>query len=293
MGRLSLQTRLRRRTRAQRGRVGPSLRARAIWATQGRIRHPESQERTIVPLALTITQLTEHTAWNQALIQLPASHVLQTWEWGAFKGCYGWRPSRYLYSLDGQVQAAASVLTRCLAPQLARWASGVMYVPKGPILDYQDARRLDGVLSHLERLARQERALFVKIDPDVRLESPGGEAVVQALRRRGWRPSPEQIQFRNTMLVDLDRSLDDIMAAMKSKWRYNVRLAVRRGVTVRRGTREDLAPLYEMYVETSVRGGFVIRPRDYYLDAWTTFVEAGLAQPLIAEVAEGEGEGEG
>ncbi len=231
--------------------------------------------------------------WNRALGQLPTPHVLQTWQWGAFKGRYGWRPARYLYMTDGRPQAAASLLTRRLASQLpaplqaplqAHWDAGVMYVPKGPALDYGDAERLAHVLGHLEDLARRERALFVKIDPDVSLESPVGAAVAQTLRRRGWRPSREQIQFRNTMVIDLDRSLDDVLAAMKSKWRYNVRLAVRKGVVVRCGTAADLPALYEMYVETSVRGGFVIRPQDYYLDAWTTFLEAGLAQALIAEV---------
>ncbi len=226
--------------------------------------------------------------WNRALAQLPAPHVLQTWEWGAFKARHGWRPGRYLYMIDGHPEAAASTLTRQLAPQLPPlrqlWGSGVMYVPKGPAMDYGNAECLGRVLGHLEDLARRERALFVKIDPDVSLESPVGTAVVQTLRRRGWRPSREQIQFRNTMVIDLERSPDDVLAGMKSKWRYNVRLATRKGVVVRRGTRADLPALYEMYVETSVRGGFVIRPQDYYLDAWTTFLEGGLAQALIAEV---------
>jgi peptidoglycan pentaglycine glycine transferase (the first glycine) len=47
---------------------------------------------------------------------------------------------------------------------------------------------------------------------------------------------------------------------------------------------DDLPLLYEMYVETSIRDGFVIRPKDYYHDTWGTFIEAGLAQPLVAEV---------
>jgi lipid II:glycine glycyltransferase (peptidoglycan interpeptide bridge formation enzyme) len=66
-----------------------------------------------------------------------------------------------------------------------------------------------------------------------------------------------------------------------------VRLAVRKGVTVRRGTATDVPLLYHMYADTAARNGFVIRPEEYYHDAWGAFIEAGLAQPLIAEV-EGE-----
>jgi lipid II:glycine glycyltransferase (peptidoglycan interpeptide bridge formation enzyme) len=55
-------------------------------------------------------------------------------------------------------------------------------------------------------------------------------------------------------------------------------------VTVRPGTADDLPLLYDMYNETAVRDGFVIRPVAYYQDAWGSFIESGLAQPLIAEV---------
>jgi len=221
--------------------------------------------------------------WNTTLAHLPNAHALQTWEWGTFKSHYGWQPAHTLWLEDDHPRAAALTLTRCLS----RWLPAVMYVPKGPALDYRDTALLEQVLAHLEAAARRERALFVKIDPDVQAGTAEGEAVVETLRRRGWRASCEQIQFRNTICVDLTRSPDELLAAMKSKWRYNVRLASRKGVTVRRGTITDLPLLYEMYAGTAARDGFVIRPQTYYRDAWGTFIEAGLAQPLVAEV-EGE-----
>jgi len=229
------------------------------------------------------THQPSRSEWNTALAELPGAHFLQTWEWGALKSRYGWYPTRYLWTgaeNDGPC-AAASVLTR----NLGWWSSAVMYAPKGPVLNYGDAGLLEEVLSHLESTARQEGALFIKIDPDVQVETAEGKAAVAALHRRGWRPSREQIQFRSTMLLDLTATPDELLAAMKSKWRYNTRLAVRKGVTVRQGTTKDLLLLYEMYAETATRDGFVIRPREYYLDAWGTFIQAGLAQPLIAEVA--------
>ncbi len=233
----------------------------------------------------SIKHPTSRADWNSALADLPAAHVLQTWEWGTFKSRYGWQPSRHLWldSAGGRPCAAASFLTR----RLGRHPSAVMYVPKGPTLDYGNTSLLDQVLAYLEDTARRERALFLKIDPDVRADAAEGRMVVEILRGRGWRPSREQIQFRNTMLVDLSHSPEELLAAMKSKTRYNLRLAGRRGVAVRQGVLADLPLLYEMYAETAARDGFVIRPEDYYHDAWGSFIEAGLAQPLIAEV-EGE-----
>ncbi len=78
-----------------------------------------------------------------------------------------------------------------------------------------------------------------------------------------------------------------LLARMKAKTRYNIRLAERRGVTVRVGGVEDIDLLYRMYAHTSVRDDFLIRSKDYYTLVWRTFFEAGLAEPLIAEV-EGE-----
>jgi len=135
-------------------------------------------------------------------------------------------------------------------------------------------------LGDLERFAHQSRAIFIKMDPD--LPPP-----FSLQERREWIESTEQIQFRNTVLLDLAPSEDELLAAMKPKTRYNIRLASKKGVSVRPADIADIETLYMMYAETSRRDGFIIRPLAYYHDAWSSFVEAGLAQPFIAEV-EGE-----
>jgi peptidoglycan pentaglycine glycine transferase (the first glycine) len=116
------------------------------------------------------------------------------------------------------------------------------------------------------------------------------------LKRRGWKYSSDQIQFRNTVLVDLTPSEEEMLARMKQKTRYNVRLAEKKGVSLRIGNMNDLSMLYKMYAETSVRDGFVIRDEDYYRTVWQLFVsnqqsaiknqktEIAFTEPLIAEV---------
>jgi peptidoglycan pentaglycine glycine transferase (the first glycine) len=221
--------------------------------------------------------------WNDSLATLPKAHVLQSWEWGDFKSQYGWQPTRRLWMDGEKARAATSILTR----QAARGLASVTYVPKGPALDYADEPLVARVLADLEGAARRARSLFVKIDPDIEINTAEGAAATSILRRRGWHPSSEEIQFRNTVCIDLTRSDDEMLAAMKPKCRYNIRLASRKGVVVRLGSHADLGLLYHMYSETAARDGFVIRPESYYEDAWGGFVQAGLAQPLIAEV-EGE-----
>ncbi len=130
--------------------------------------------------------------------------------------------------------------------------------------------------------------------PGTESERPAsaGETVRAELQKRGWRFSDEQIQFRNTVLLDVSQPEEELLARMKQKTRYNVRLAARKGVRVRRGTPADWPLLYRMYAETAARDGFVIREEAYYRTVWSRFQPDGsapgpqtpLAEPLIAEV---------
>ncbi|MBN1440223.1 MAG: peptidoglycan bridge formation glycyltransferase FemA/FemB family protein [Anaerolineales bacterium] len=231
--------------------------------------------------------------WKSAIERLPDAHVLQTWEWGECKARYGWTVERRIWRRGGAALAAAQILRRSV--RFGPLSACLFYVPKGPLLDWRDSETREAVLTDLEDLGKKERAVQVKIDPDLPLgeglpgpyaDSPDaiGAEAARRLTGRGWRFSAEQIQFRNTVVLDLRQGEADLLAAMKPKTRYNIRLAQRHGVTVRAGTESDLPLLYRMYAETADRDSFVIRSQEYYLDVWGAMLRAGLAQPLIAEI---------
>jgi lipid II:glycine glycyltransferase (peptidoglycan interpeptide bridge formation enzyme) len=234
------------------------------------------------------------STWDQLIARLPDPHLLQTWEWGQVKARAGWQASQIAWP-EGAPQAAALVLERAAQAGPFRLPVKVLYIPKGPLLDWQDARLRGEVLDQVETVARRRGAIFVKIDPDVivgtglpgeRADDATGAQVTAELRQRGWRFSDEQIQFRNTMWIDLRLDEEALLAQMKPKTRYNLRLAERKGVRVRMGGEADFPLLYRMYAETAVRDRFVIRDDSYYRAVWSTFFQAGLADFLIAEVAE-------
>ncbi|MEW5868698.1 MAG: peptidoglycan bridge formation glycyltransferase FemA/FemB family protein [Chloroflexota bacterium] len=238
----------------------------------------------------------EGRAWNEAIADLPGAHILQTWEWGQFKAQYGWDALPYVWrEADGKLAAASLILRRSIPIGGLAARLRILYVPKGPLCDWSQAELRRRVLNDLAELARQQGAIFIKIDPDVRLGSglPGqegaqddatGRAVVADLEAAHWRFSQEQVQFRNTVLIDLAAEPEDLLANMKQKTRYNVRLAERKGVRVRLGGLDELGLLYQMYAETSLRDGFAIRDEAYYRSVWGNFMQAGMAEALIAEV---------
>lgn len=238
---------------------------------------------------ITVQTVDQRDAWNDALRALPYAHVLQTWEWGAFKhDTTGWHPQRYVYRRGDTIVAAASVGVRSVGP------FKVMYVSKGPAMPYDDREVVAAVLEHLQSIARRQRAIWLKIDPDV-IYATGepdtlddlwgrvGVGFTQSLETRGWRFSNDQVQFRNTIALDLTRSADDILASMSQNTRRKVRTAEKKGVTVRAASLDDLDTLYALYRVTGARDGFLIRPPEYYEKAWRDFMRAGLAQAFIAE----------
>jgi len=256
------------------------------------------------------------STWNGLIASLPNPHLLQTWEWAQVKVKYGWQampfiwhsqlatPNPALSEVEGsRPVATAMILKRSIPVSGFAKKMCVLYVPKGPLMDWNDAALRARVLDDLQAFARRQGAIFVKIDPDVMLgtgipgsqeaveacpactsaagtgegiirRDNGGQAVRSDLTRRGWIFSSDQIQFRNTVLLDLTPSEDELLARMKQKTRYNVRLAEKKGVTVRPGALADLPMLYRMYAETSVRDGFVIRDETYYRTVWQTFMRS-------------------
>ena len=233
--------------------------------------------------------------WNEQIAGLPGANILQTRQWAELKSHYGWQPIYRIWeSPDGSVEAAALILVRTVRLAAGLLKIRVMYVPRGPLLDWNNEALRIRVLDDLQTLAKEQAAIFIKIDADLELGSgiPGDEtakehavgfAVTQELSARGWLFSDEQIQFRNTVLVDLEEPEEALLTQMKQKTRYNVRLAAKKGVVVRVGIEEDLPALYQIYAETSIRDGFVIRDEGYYLQLWEIFFQAGLLTPLIAD----------
>lgn len=249
--------------------------------------------------------------WNEIISKLPNPHFLQTYEWGQVKAKYGWEPIYLTWTEDGKwkvesnfdslstfhppIVATCLVLKRTILRNAFAARISILYAPKGPLLDWSNESLRKRVFNDLQSFAKRQGAIFLKIDPDIILgrgvELGSSDQVIPSeMKRRGWVESKEQIQFKNTVIVDLSESEEIMLARMKQKARYNIRLAEKKGVSIREGKLEDLENLYRMYAETSVRDGFVIRDENYYMTVWKIFMQSPISSlqspiaiPLIAE----------
>lgn len=201
-------------------------------------------------------------AWNQFLQRYPDAHLLQQGAWGQLKADFGWKP----YTLAAG-DTGVQVLFRMLPGGFS-----LAYVPKGPV-----GPDWDSLWDELDHLCRSKRAVFLKVEPDA-WKSEFDQA--EALRQAGFRPSPHSLQPPRTVALEIDREEEEILAAMKQKTRYNIRLAARKDVEVHAS--DDLDAFIEMMAVTGERDAFGVHAGDYYRRAYELFHPQGMAELLIA-----------
>jgi peptidoglycan pentaglycine glycine transferase (the first glycine) len=208
------------------------------------------------------------TEWNAFLERFADVHLLQTSAWGAFKAEFGWNSSWLI--TGNAVGAQVLFLKLPLGYKVA-------YIPKGPI-GYKGADRsqLAAFWSELDILCQEERAVFVKVEPDL-WENEPGEIMLPA----GYRPGEHAIQPLRTLIVDIGVDEETILARMKQKTRYNIRLAGRKGVSVHPW--DDVAGFYRMMQATGERDNFGIHTQAYYQTVYELFHLRGECELLVAK----------
>lgn len=226
----------------------------------------------------------DRTRWNDFVARLPNGDLLQSFEWGELKHrSGGWQPLRLAVEKDGAIVAAISLLKRSLP-----FGKCILYAPRGPVCDFADIESLRVLVDGVKARARLEGAILVKVDPAVE-----DSAVTSMLTDLGFIPADDAKGFGGTqpkcvMTLDLRPSYDELLAGFKPKWRYNIRLAEKKGVQVRADcAKEDLKKFYSLLEETARRDRFAVRGYEYYECMWDILVVPGYAKLFLAEY-EGE-----
>lgn len=223
----------------------------------------------------------EKDKFNSFIKQHAEGHVMQAWEWGDIKGRTGWKPRRLVLEKYGQIIAAATVLER----GLPFFKVPIFYCPRGPVVEFNDRDKTDELFRAIRELAEKQKAILLKIDPAI----PSADIdLLDYLKSRGFRQVDkgknfEGVQPKYVFRLDITPGEETLLAGMSQKTRYNIRLAAKRGVKVRTGTREDLPLFYKVLKETTERDNFLVRAYSYFVDLYDTLVPAGLAQLFVAE----------
>jgi lipid II:glycine glycyltransferase (peptidoglycan interpeptide bridge formation enzyme) len=226
----------------------------------------------------------EKERYNQFVANHPKGHFLQLWEWGQVKKGMGWDPLPLILEEDGRIRAAMLILKRRIPLPFIKKC--IFYSPRGPVLDINDRQLGRLLFDGARRVAGDEGAIFLKFDPDIPKENVEWVEVLQSL---GCRHNETGLDFEGVQpnfVFRLDIRPDEsvLLANMHAKWRYNIRLAEKKGVVIREAVdKKDLQVFYQILLDTASRDHFLVRGYEYFEWMWDYLVETGYARIFLAD----------
>ena len=162
----------------------------------------------------------------------------------------------------------------------------IMYASRGPVCYTHDISVMKQLTDGAKELAKKYKAIGLRIEPDIETDDQAFRDIVTNLGYKikdDAKDFKDEIQPRFVFRLDIkDKTEEEVMAGFHQKWRYNIRLAGRKGVEVREGTREDLKDFHKIMIETGNRDGFITRPLEYFEKMYDNMVPEGHMKLLMA-----------
>ncbi|MBI5037592.1 MAG: peptidoglycan bridge formation glycyltransferase FemA/FemB family protein [Candidatus Kerfeldbacteria bacterium] len=217
-------------------------------------------------------------AWVRAQ---PQTQFTQSWDWGVFQEKTGRSARRYGVFDGGTIRAVAQVIIHQLPGRWQYW-----YIPRGPVVrhdlnDDEVAHTMRALLEHIIDEAGDVGALSLIIEPAWRRERL---SLLQSMMSAWPGESARFRQPQDTQLLDLGGTEEQLLEQMHQKTRYNIRLAEKRGVTVRVSSAvADVDRFWDINTETTQRDQFRSHAKEYYQQMMETLGPSGMARVFIAE----------
>ncbi|MCR5763084.1 MAG: peptidoglycan bridge formation glycyltransferase FemA/FemB family protein [Treponema sp.] len=210
---------------------------------------------------------------------MAAKRFLQTEFWAQFKGNHGWKPLFFAFQDDNAIVPANSaeengitVLVRTFSIKLAKLS--IAYIPMAP--EKSEQENDEEYILNVKRMSALLKTFLpsstICIRYDFPIDYPSIEEKINHIKKFTIHQSNVAIQPPDTVLLKLNESEESLLANMKSKWRYNIRLAEKKGVKVTAYNSDDkdfeqaFEHFYALFEETSKRDGVNFHAKNYYLD---------------------------
>ena len=186
----------------------------------------------------------------------------QSLEWGEVKE--SWIKEVILSEdKDGNIKGSLCVWIRKIPI-----FGNMMYVARGPVCNLHDKDVLEDIKKGADELAKKYNAFVLRMEPDVEKNDEKFREIVTDLGfqiKDDSKDFKDEIQPRFVFQLDLKgKDKDTIFKEFHQKTRYNIRLATKKGVEIKEGTKEDLKKFHEIMVETGKRDDFLIRSLSYF-----------------------------
>jgi lipid II:glycine glycyltransferase (peptidoglycan interpeptide bridge formation enzyme) len=181
-------------------------------------------------------------------------HPLQTYEWGEFREKTGIKVIRRGF-FDGDKLVNGFQLT---IHKIPRTNFTIGYLPKGE-------NPTQKILDELYQIGKQENCIFIQLEPNVQKNHES------RIMNHGLKPAARPLFTKYTFVLDLTKSEDEMLAAMHSKARYNIKIARKHNVIVEEDNSDEAFEEYlKLTHETTKRQGFYAHTQNYHRQQWET-----------------------
>ena len=221
------------------------------------------------------------------------SHFMQSIYFGEISERKGFKPILCgLYDKNILV-GAALVLKKPLPFNLSYF-----YIPRGYVIDFNDDNLLKEMTDNIIKMARKNKAIFVTIDPDIKLEEidSNGKAIKDlnhdlvnkmikmGYKHKGFNYNFEHREPRYTFRLDLTQDMDTINKNMHSTTRNILNRGNINNINVYVGDNSDLDKFYFVMKETGIRQNIIPFKKEYYDSFYDTFKANNMSDLYVATV---------
>lgn len=184
------------------------------------------------------------------------SQFIQSWEWGEFQEKVSGQVWRVGVENEGVLIASAKIIKKSLP-----MGKTYFYCGRGPIFKDNIWNKESAVMlfDEIKKIANDESAMFLRFDPSFDLVDPLKEIINGATFKQTL-----DVQPRKTLVLDLDKSEDDLLKEMHQKTRYNIKLAEKKSVKVVEYDQNCFENFWKLLDQTSDRDKFRPHGRSYY-----------------------------
>ena len=182
--------------------------------------------------------------WAEIVKKYPEANLLQSPEYG--KSCEKLGAKVIVDDFDGVGYAQ----------MIVRDAKRGRYleIPCGPLLDWTDKNAVKTIINKISEIAKKERCVFVRIRPQLISTTEN----ISLLKKLGFKKSPMHLAAENTVLIDLTKTEEELLAGMRRQTRYDVRRAEKMGIKITKSDDEDVfRDFHKVQLDTAKRQGFV------------------------------------
>ena len=228
-----------------------------------------------------VREVTDRDQWDTFLQSHPQGHLLQSYDWSELHQYLGHTVHRLgafeSENLVGTMMLSVASLPLPVIGKYFKW----LYCTRGPALLSNDPTILDALLSKAHNIAKNERAVVLKIEPNILVDNADEWQKIYAAH--GFRVHPYPIHGRRSWVLDIRPDEEQLLAGCSKTWRRYIRQGERQGIEIREvQTEQDFDEFFRLLVLTSQRENFFIHPKEYYCEMYQRYARQGNATIFLA-----------